>query len=131
MEILSRDKILSAADLRIEEVDVPEWGGKIRLKALSGAERDRFEASVTIRQGKTVDVKTEMLRAKLVVVCIVDENGKRLFTDADAPLLAEKSATVIERLFRVAQRLAGMSDEDVKDLTEGFKTAQSEGSTSV
>ncbi|MFE3382837.1 hypothetical protein [Streptomyces anulatus] len=41
---LSAEQILDADDLAIEDVPVPEWGGTVRVKGMSGTERDRFEA---------------------------------------------------------------------------------------
>ena len=46
MESLSRDQILKAADLKVEKVDVPEWGGAIYLKVMSVGERDSYELSL-------------------------------------------------------------------------------------
>jgi hypothetical protein len=37
---LSADAILAADDIVTEAVDCPEWGGKVLVKAMTGAERD-------------------------------------------------------------------------------------------
>jgi hypothetical protein len=42
---LTRDAILQAPDLQGEDVAVPEWGGTVRVRGLSGAQRDAYEAS--------------------------------------------------------------------------------------
>ena len=42
---LNREAILAAEDLPRELVEVPEWGGAVYVRALTGAERDQFEAS--------------------------------------------------------------------------------------
>jgi hypothetical protein len=111
--ILSREQILAAQDLRREKVAVPEWGGDVFVKALTGLERDGFDMSLI-----GADRKADLLgaRAKLAVRCIVDENGERLFSDDDVPHLAAKSATALERIGRVAQRLNGMGDAELEDI---------------
>jgi len=40
--LLTRDEILKAEDIQYETVPVPEWapGGTVRVKTLSGEERD-------------------------------------------------------------------------------------------
>ena len=43
---LSRDDILKAADNEPEEVDVPEWGGSVLVRGMTGRERDAFEVSL-------------------------------------------------------------------------------------
>ena len=37
---LSKDQILGAVDFSFVEVEVPEWGGTVRIRGLSAAERD-------------------------------------------------------------------------------------------
>ena len=46
MVYLSREEILSVHDIVTEEVDVPEWGGIVRVRGMSGVQRDAFEASL-------------------------------------------------------------------------------------
>ena len=53
---LTRDAILQATDLTFEDVAVPEWGGVVRVRGLTGTERDAFEASVVGRQGSNLSL---------------------------------------------------------------------------
>ena len=113
---LSRDDILQINDLLTEEVYVPEWGAWIRVRALTGAERDAFEQSIVEQRGKDTRMNLRNIRAKLVAMCVVDEEGNRVFRDEDAELLGKKSAAALNRLFEVAQRLSGLRPEDVEEL---------------
>lgn len=131
MSVLSRDAILYAVDIKTEDVAVPEWGGTVRVKAMTGAERDAYESSVVqMRSDGTKAVNLENLRGRLVALTCVDENGERLFTDADAIALGSKSAAALERVFDVARKLSGLTDNDVEELAEGFGDAPNDGSTS-
>lgn len=113
--LLKKEDILKASDLETNEVDVPEWGGKIRLKSMTAGERDRFEEEVTkMREKKTF----ENIRAKFLALCIVDENNELLFTGSDIQELGKKSAKVIDRLFTEAQSLNGLGDKDVEELSK-------------
>ena len=116
MALLSREAILQAQDLPTEDVEVPEWGGTCRVRALTGAERDAFEQSIVETRGKNTRLNLRNIRAKLVALCCVDENGNRLFKDEDAELLGRKSAAALNRVFEVAQRLSGLRPEDVEEL---------------
>ncbi len=117
MAVLTRDQIMQADDLRTETVAVPEWGGEVIVKALTGRERDRFEASIAgERQGKRVKLDLENIRARFVAACVVDEAGQPLFYPSDVALLGEKSAAALQRVFEVGQRLSGLSDDDVEEL---------------
>lgn len=116
MALLTKQDILNAPDRAFEEVPVPEWGGAVRVKSLSGRERDAFEASLVKGSGKNRSSDFVNMRARLCAVCIVDEAGTRVFEDNEVEMLGAKSAAALDRVFGVAQRLSGMSDEDVKEL---------------
>ncbi len=116
MAFLSRDEILQAQDLPTEDVPVPEWGGVCRVRGLTGAERDAFEQSIVEQRGKDTRMNLRNIRAKLVAMCVVDEEGNRVFHDEDAELLGKKSAAALNRIFEVAQRLSGLRPEDVEEL---------------
>lgn len=121
MAILSKANILSASDIQKELVTVVEWGGEVFVKGLSGAERDQFENSIISMRGKDQKINLSNIRAKLASLSICDEDGNRLFTDADVLALSQKSAAALQRVFSVAQRLSGLAEEDVKELVEGLK----------
>jgi hypothetical protein len=115
---LGRDHILAVDDVQIEEIEVPEWSTWVRVRGMTGKERDAFEASVVKQRGKNTEFNMKDARAKLVVLCTVDENGDRIFTQADIPALTEKSSKALDRIFTVAQRLSGISKEDLNEMTK-------------
>lgn len=129
-QYLNKETILAADDIQYEDVPVPEWGGVVRVKSLMGNERDGLEASMIVGKGKNAQVNLENLRAKLVARSCVDENGKRIFDDTDIPALARKSALALNRVYEVAQRLSGITQEDVDELTKNSEAAQSADSGS-
>lgn len=129
--LLSRDAILAAEDRPTEDVDVPEWGGTVRLRALSGAERDAFETSMLDQRGKPTAARLQNFRARLLAASIVGEDGQRLFTDKDVATLGAKSGAVIDRLFERARRLSGMAREDVDALAGNSERGPSGDSISV
>jgi hypothetical protein len=119
--VLTKADILGASDIQRERVAVAEWGGEVYVKGLSGAERDRFENSIISMRGKDQKINLSNIRAKLASLSICDEDGNRLFTDADVQALSRKSAAALQRVFAVAQRLSGLAAEDVEELAEGLK----------
>jgi hypothetical protein len=132
MSLLTRDAILGADDRRTEDVEVPEWGGTVRVRALSGAERDAYEASlVQFRGDGTQKLTLANARARLVYLSACDEEGERLFTkEQDVNALGKKSASALQRVWEAASRLSGLKDEDVKKAAETFVDAPNDGSTS-
>lgn len=112
--LLTHAEIMGANDLVSEIVPVPEWGGDVRVRTLTGAERDAFEMAVfTMRQKAGTAIN---IRALLVALCVVDDEGKRLFSERDAVQLGAKSAKALDRVFSVAQRLNGLTTADVEEL---------------
>ncbi len=129
-KILTRDAILQAQDLPRELVEVPPWGGSVYVRALTGAERDAFETSIVEQRGKSTKMNLKNIRAKLVALTVVDEEGNRIFSDSDASALGKKSAAALDKVFEVAQRLSGLRPEDVEELSKNFGSDQSEDSIS-
>lgn len=119
MKTLNRDDILKVPDLVAEPVHA--WGGIVYVRGMTGTERDHFEGSVVNQKNGQQTVNMDDIRAKLCVVCICDENGNRLFTDDDVELLSKKSGKELNRIFGVAQRLSGITTEEVEKLGEGLK----------
>jgi hypothetical protein len=131
MTLLSKSDIFGADDRRYEDVFVPEWGGTVRLRGLTGSERDDFEGSITkVVKGKEVrDVRN--FRARLIALSAVNEDGTRMFDPNEVAALGRRSSAALSRLFDVACRLSGITDDDVKELEGNSEPAQSGPSTSV
>jgi hypothetical protein len=120
MGFLTREAILEADDTRYETVACPEWGGDVRLRSISGAKRDQYEASLVEERGASRKMNLRNARAKLIILCAVDESGRQLFSSEDLRQLGNKNAAPLDRLFDAARKLTGMSEDDVKELTENF-----------
>ena len=122
MALLTRKQIINSSDLMFEDVHVPEWGGDVRLSVITGKERSQYQnETLIINGGKVTGMKLENIQSRLLALCIVDENGERLFqTAADVQKLAGKNGAVIETLFKRAQRLNKLEDNAVDDAAENF-----------
>ncbi|MCA3255081.1 MAG: hypothetical protein INF91_05645 [Alphaproteobacteria bacterium] len=117
MGLLTREQILGAADQQTIDVEVPEWGGTVRVRSLTAGDRDRFEQAVIAAQaaGK---VGPDNVRARYVAACVVDEAGKPLFTDKDLEVLAAKSFAAMDRVFAAATKLNAFSAADIEELAK-------------
>lgn len=114
MALLTRESILAAEDLRRETVSVPEWGGEVLVRALTGKERDAFENGMWIGDPGQRRLNAENLRARLVAATVIDESGKKLFSDADVEALGAKSGAALDRVYEVAARLSGIGKDDLE-----------------
>lgn len=131
MSLLTKEAILAAQDLRFEVVPVPEWGGSVRVRSMTGADRDDYEQSLI--RGRTDDEAQNIrnVRARLVTYSVVDEQGNRLFTEADVEELGKKSVAALDRVFAAASRLSAVSQKDIEELGKGSAATPAAASTST
>lgn len=84
-------------------------GRALYIRELTSLERDAFESSraTTERVGDKTVVRPQNanLRARLLVLALCDDEGKRLFDDKEAPALGQLPGVVTDRWFEQAQRL--------------------------
>lgn len=120
MAILSKDAILGADDIKTEDIEVPEWGGSVRVAVMSGAARDRF---MELNTGK--DIPASLFQARLLASTVVDESGGLLFSVDDVEALRNKSRTALDTLSEAAMRLNGLKAEAVEDAAKNSEAAQS------
>lgn len=129
MGFLNKKQILQADDLKVVKVEVPEWGGDVFVRTLSGLQKDSFEQSL-LEEGRRVNL--DNARAKLCALVIVDDKGNRLFNESDVAALGEKSGLALDRVYAVAETLAGMGKGDVREMVKNSeRLGQREDSTST
>ncbi len=125
MAVLTRDQILGADDLPTEEVQVPEWGGSVFIRSMTGTQRDKFEAQFIKARDSGAPL---VLRSKLAVLTVCNEKGELVFTEPDMIELGKKSAKALDRVFGASTRLSGIGEDDVKELegnSDGAPSADS------
>lgn len=128
MKLLTKDEILGAIDTSEHiDIDVPEWGGSVRIGLLTGAERDRYEDSLRGTKGEPNLVN---FRAKLLAVCIKDTDGKPLFTAKDIGALGAKSGKILDKLTDVALALNGLKPDALATAEKNLTSEEEATSTS-
>ena len=75
-----------------------------------------WEEACQEQKGRDKVFSTKQLREKLLSFCLVDAEGKKLFSEGDIALLADKNAAALTRLFDVARKLNAIGAQDVEDL---------------
>ena len=87
------------------DVYLPEWGGTLRVRALTGPEKCILWK---LRRGFGPRLyKSGGAPATAVAFAAVDEGGRRVFTDDDVRMLGNKSAAPIYRLYDKILGLSG------------------------
>ena len=103
MSILSKDQILAVDDVQTIVVDVPEWGGQVRLATMSGTSRDMYEQTLAKAMDKGAAIAN--LRASFLAYSLVDEEGNLLFSQEDIEALGRKNGAALDRIFQEATKL--------------------------
>lgn len=108
-----RRQVLDQRGVQLPIEPVTAFGLKLFVRGMTGAERDGFEgAYLEAKESK----RAPNIRGALAVRTLCDADGQRLFEDADADQVAGLPARELDRIFAVAQRLSGISQEDVEEL---------------
>lgn len=111
MKTLTAEQILSANDVKLELVEVPEWGGAVYVRQMSARAREEFD-SLLIGDGDGEELDTKNVRARVVALTACDETGKPIFTIDQAESLAEKSNEAIDRVYDKAAGLNKLRKKD-------------------
>lgn len=121
LNFLTRDQIFGLNDFadKLKVVSVPEWGGSVHVRPMSGAHRDRMEAQVNKDAGDNV-------MARIVAATACDDTGKLLFSDADASKLGEKSAHALKRVYDAAVEVNKLTPASIDELEKNSKAIPSD-----
>ena len=119
--MLTVNDIQNAQDSDILIVEVPEWGGEVGIRVMTGKERDAYEASIL---GDNNRQNLVNIRSRMLVKCLTGDDGKRLFADGQVDILAAKSGAVLSRLFEIAQSHNGMTQDDINQLMGNLNSDQ-------
>ena len=122
MKTLTRDDILNISDIKIESIDIPEWGGKVYVRTMSGKERDALEAGLS-----NLPEATRMInaRAKYAALSVCDKGGKLLFTSADLGKLGAKCASALDKIFEYCLKHNKITEKDFEDTVKNLESGQS------
>lgn len=129
--LLTADEILTVDDIgsSIERVEVPEWGGHVFVKALTGLQRERYLDSMRTIIGTGQDATVQVIlahgSAKLAALSICDEKGSLMFERNEPTIakLAQKSSKALDRVVDVASRLSGLDKkaaDEAKNASAGL-----------
>ena len=110
---LTRDQIKAKRGVRPRvAVEVPELG-TVYVSKFSAKDRDRFEQMVT--GGKVGGVNLENVRARFVAMVCVNEDGTRMFDDADAEWIGELDTDIVQAIVDKGFEMNGIGRNAVEE----------------
>lgn len=112
--ILTKDQIL-AFKPKLKEVEVPELGGSVCIRVMSGYDRDIFNQLWDAPENKGKNVMPDLL-----VRSIVDAEGVRVFADDEKEKLVKTlDFRVLGRIGAEVMELNGMGKGAVEEASKG------------
>lgn len=110
-KISLREKILNAADIQSEIIEIPEWGVKLEIKSLTGKKRAQLMTAAMDSKGQ---MDFEKLYPDLVIASTYDpKTHVSVFEKTDRDMLNEKNGGALEKISKVALRLSGLEPDSV------------------
>src|SRR5688572_5667858 len=107
------DAILAASDVKTAEMDVPEWGCKIRVRGLTKRQQPEIREEAT--RGRNVDA--DIVTLLMFIEGVVEPKFERKHFGQ----LQEKAAGVIDRVVAKVVELSGITPEDQRAMSERFQ----------
>ena len=119
---LNKNDLLELGKLKTEEVDFN--GNKVLVSEISAADYQKIWQECVIDDG--VDdkgaakqtVNMSKFNNLLLVYCLVDENGARIFGDADASCFDRYAQAPFSKMVAAAKRINGLMGEEAKKDSE-------------
>jgi hypothetical protein len=130
MTIANREALLKLCKRRYATVDIPERDITVRIQSLSENEKSQYETCLIAKNGKGImRERLQDATRRLLALCIVDDNGDRIFTDGDLSELANLDAFVSSRIYDACQEHCGFNKGDIDETVKNTEQNNLDDST--
>lgn len=121
-EFAGPDQFLAAAKRRYRERDIPGFG-PIRIQSLSELEISEWETEDFDDSGRRSLEGMRLLKAGLIVRCLVNGRGERRFHNTHRALVAGADSAVVNAVFEECREHCGIPRRDI-DAIEALRQIQ-------
>ena len=111
--MLTVEQIMTANDIVERDVDVPQWGGTVRIRGLTKGQHQQLRKRATSRS----QVDTDRLEMLLFSESVVEPR----FTLEQAQSLRDKAAAPFERVMKAVLEINGLADGAVEEAEADFR----------
>jgi hypothetical protein len=114
--VLSVEDIITSDDRNTVDVEVPEWGGVVRVQSFTKAQQVaiRRSASASLTGG---DIDVDEFERQVFLAGLVDPE----VTPDQYNLLMEKNAQAMDRIVKEILRINGMAEDTEKQVAATFQ----------
>lgn len=127
MALTSRADLLAPAKRRFKNLTLPVSGHTVRIRSLLEGEKESYEAELFTAKGDQLRKdKLTNARRRLVLICLVNDNGERLLSDADIDQLKALDGADMAYLQGECQAHCGFSKGDIEGLVKNSETVHAD-----
>jgi hypothetical protein len=127
---LTIEQILEAKEDKVAEVPVPEWGGTVFVRQLSGLESVNLAGSLRNIEGDETAIARERLVGALAAY-LCDANGASLATMDQARVIAGKSALAVNRIVMAGHKLNALDEQAIDTSAKNSEPSRADISPTV
>jgi hypothetical protein len=135
MSILNRLEILKEGALKTEsvkldsgEIIVSQIGGADYIALWTDPQNQKETGEIVVKNGveeKVLTVDMSRFTPALIAYAVVDENGNRVFTDEDIPVIARLASGPFLKISEIARKLNGLAGDEVKNSDDNLNESSS------
>lgn len=101
-----------------EEVECPVSGFKLRIQSLMESELGKYDADTLTTKGAIRKSKLEDANRRLIVLCLVDDDGNRLLTDKQTHIFERWDSVDTKHLYKECAEHCGISEGDIEAMAK-------------
>lgn len=122
MSVASRADFLAPAKRRYKNIPLPASGLTARIQSLMEGEKEAYESAIYTKGREIARDKFENSRRRLIVLCLVDEDGQRTLSDADLDQLRNLDGADVAHLAEACLIHCGFKDGDLEALVKNSES---------
>lgn len=130
MALLTAADIASVQDFKFVDVEMPTWGGTVRLRNLTADALDEFQRSLFVQKGAEFLPNPKRRRLKLVAYCMCDERGKVDYA-ANVEALALRDGTDVDTLYEAAATLNKLTQASRNEIAKNSEATSDSDSVTA
>lgn len=120
MPILSVDQILNAPDLKEQEIEVPEWGGAVKIRAFTKGDMQRIRQEATLKHNTPTGKRGDIDQNHLEMLMFVRGVCEPQFEPSHILALKQKAAGPFQRVLKQILDISGLTEEAIEEAETTF-----------
>ena len=125
--LTSRTELLGLSKRRYKTIEVPNLGLEFRIQSLTAREKSEYETALLTKTGRGVSrERLNDAARRLMVLCLVDSDGRRLLEPGDVGELAEMDSIVAAKIYNECQTHCGFNEDDIEQIVKNSESVNVE-----